>query len=79
MIKREIKPRDRLIFHSENGRDYIVEVCNVNDFREPSMKYAIDLINPNGVSYYELYGDWFFCGDDFINKCEYVEGKKDDN
>jgi hypothetical protein len=48
---------------------YTVEVISVNDFREPSMKYAIDVIDCNGVRYTDAYGDYAFVGQDFIDKC----------
>jgi hypothetical protein len=68
-ITMEVKEDDVLYFDSENGLTYKVEVININDFREPSMKYAIDLIDCNGVRYSEYYGDITFVGQDFIDKC----------
>ncbi len=60
---------DILYLDSENGMKYTIEVINVNDYREPSMKYAVDMIDGNGVRYSDAYGDYYFCGDDFIRKC----------
>lgn len=62
---------DVLYLDSENGLRYKVEVVNVNDFREPSMKYAIDLVQEqeNGARYTDAYGDYAFVGQDFIDKC----------
>ena len=67
-----IKVRDKFVLHSENGMDYEIEVVNVNEFREPSMKYACDIVDGNGVSYWEAYKDYYFCGDDFLSKCEKI-------
>lgn len=64
-----INEGDVLYLDSENGFTYKVEVININDFREPSMKYAIDLIDCNGVRYSNIYGDVMFVGQDFIDKC----------
>lgn len=65
----EVKEDDILYLDSENGLTYQIEVVNINDYREPSMKYAIDLIDCNGVRYSEYYGDITFVGQDFIDKC----------
>ena len=61
---------DKYTLHSINGMDYTVEIINVNYCRPPEMFYACDVIDGNGVSFYETQGDWFFCGDDLIDKCE---------
>jgi hypothetical protein len=47
---------DVLYLDSENGMKYTIEVVNVNDYREPSMKYAIDMIDGNGVRYTDACG-----------------------
>jgi hypothetical protein len=60
---------DVLYLDSENGLRYKVEVININDYREPSMKYAIDLVQENGARYTDAYGDYAFVGQDFIDKC----------
>lgn len=72
---REIKVGDRLILNSSNGMTYKVIVENVNEFRPPEMKYAVDVIDENGNSYYNQQGDLFFCGDDFIEKCVFSDEK----
>ena len=53
----------------ENGLKYKVEVINVNDYREPSMKYAVDIIYSTNVRYTDIYEDYAFVGQDFIDKC----------
>lgn len=60
---------DVLYLDSVNGMRYTVEVISVNDYRERNMKYALDLIDGNGARYSDCYGDYYFCGDDFIRKC----------
>ena len=67
-----INEGDKCILHSSNGMDYTIEIINVNYFRPPEMIYACDIIDGNGLGYYETYGDWYFCGDDFIDKCEKI-------
>lgn len=55
---------DKFILHSENGMDYKIEICNINDFREPSMKYACLVWDGNGVGA----DDFLFFGDEFFQK-----------
>ena len=62
------KVGDKYILHSSNGMDYSIEVINVNEFREPSMKYGADVYDGNGV----YFGDVTFFGDDFLSQCEKV-------
>lgn len=63
------KVGDKFILHSENGMDYSIEIINVNDYREPSMKYGIDMFDENGA----YVGDVLFVDDAFLNKCEKKE------
>lgn len=63
------KVGDKYILHSSNGMDYSIEVINVNEFREPSMKYGIDMYDGNGT----YLGDVLFVDDAFLNKCEKVD------
>ena len=60
---------DVLYLDSENGMKYTVEVISVNDYREPSMKYAVDMVDGNGARYSDCYGDYAFVWQDFIDKC----------
>ena len=70
MVKEAPEIEENVLYlDSENGMRYTVEVISVNDFREPSMKYAIDLVDCNGVRYSDCYGDYYFVGQDFIDKC----------
>ena len=55
---------DKYILHSENGMDYIIEIVSINEFREPSMKYGVDVWDGNG----NYAGDVTFFGDDFFEK-----------
>lgn len=59
---------DILELHSENGLIYKVEILNINEYRPPEVKYACDIIDPYGNSYFSTYKDYYFCGDDFIQK-----------
>lgn len=65
----KIKKNDNLFFDSENGLTYKINIISINNFRPPNMKYAIDFIDPNGISDFETYGNYYFCGQDFIDKC----------
>lgn len=58
---------EKYILHSENNHDYTIEIINVNDFREPSMKYAGEVYDENGKP---VYNDVQFFGDDFLERCE---------
>ena len=64
--KKEIKVGDKFIFHSSNGLDYKMEIININDFREPSMRYAIDIEDCNG----NHPDDYYFVGIDFFTDYE---------
>lgn len=57
-----IKTGDKFIY-----KDYIIEVININNFREPKMKYAIDIFDKQGQG---LFKDLCFVGEDFFLKCE---------
>lgn len=61
---------DKYTLRSSNGMNYKIEIINVNSCRPPDMIYACDIIDANGVSYYEAEGDWYFCDDDFLAKCD---------
>lgn len=67
----DIKIGDRFEFCSSTptpyGKHFEIEVVNINDFREPSMRYAIDIWDENGLPE----SDVKFIGDDF-----FVENKK---
>jgi len=62
------KVGDKYILHSTNGMDYNIEIVNVNDFREPDMKYGVDVYDGNGT----YAGDVMFVSDNFLAKCEKV-------
>lgn len=65
------KVGDKYIFHL-NGVDYRIDIVNVNDYREPSMKYDIVLLyDENGEHVWAE--DVLVCiGDDFLYQCENV-------
>ena len=66
-----VKIGDELIFHSSNGEDYRIKIININEYRPPETKYAVDICNEIGKTWYsDTVGDYYFCGDDFIEKCE---------
>ena len=60
------KVGDKFILHSVNGMDYDIEVVNVSNYREPSMKYGIDMYDGNGT----YVGDVLFVDDSFLSQCE---------
>lgn len=62
----EIKINDKFVFRSRNGMDYRIEVININNYREPSMKYGCDVWDGNG----NYAGDVTFVGDDFFDDYE---------
>ena len=59
---------DRYIFHSSNGMNYSIEIVNINDSRELSMKYGADVYDGNNI----YAGDIIFLDDAFLNKCKKV-------
>lgn len=62
------KVGDKYILHSSNGMDYDIEIVNVSDYREPDMKYGVDVYDKNRI----YVGDVMFVGENFLNKCEKV-------
>ena len=66
----KVEKNDVLYLDSENGLTYKIEIISINEFRPPDMIYAINLIDPDGNSYYDAYGDFAFVGQDFIDKCK---------
>lgn len=62
------KVGDKYILHTVDGEKYHIEVINVSDYREPSMRYAINICNENGI----CADDVMFVGDDMLNQCEKV-------
>jgi hypothetical protein len=62
------KVGDKYVLKSTNGMNYICIIENINECREPSLKYALDVIDENDVSYYQSYRDYFFCGEEFMSK-----------
>ena len=63
------KVGDKFILHSSNGMDYKIEVVNINEYREPSMKYGVDMWDGNG----NYAGEVLFVSDDFLNECVKVD------
>lgn len=61
---------DRFILHSHDGHAYTMKIVNINNFREPDMKYAFDAYDENGNS---ISNDVLFCGDKLLNTCEKVK------
>lgn len=55
---------DIFILHSENGRDYTIEIVNVNECREPWLRYAADVWDDEG----NCPEDFIFFGDEFFEK-----------
>lgn len=61
---------DKFILHSADGKKYHIEVVNVSDYREPSMRYAVDVSDERGI----YADDVVFVSDDLLSKCEKVNG-----
>lgn len=55
----EIKVGDRVIITDLKGNKYRGVLVNINDFRDPCMKYAIDI---------KGFGDVVFVGEEQIDK-----------
>lgn len=62
------KVGDKYILHSANGTKYHIEVVNVNVYREPARRYAVDICDENGV----YANDVMFVSDDLLCQCEKV-------
>ncbi len=61
------KEGDKLVLHSVNGETYDIEIISINEFRPPEEKYGVDMYCKG-----EYYGDVYFCGEAFLDKCEVV-------
>ena len=62
---KEISVNDKFIIHGKNGIDFSAKVININNYREPGAKYAIEVLDLDG----NMYGnDYQFVGDDFFSK-----------
>lgn len=61
------KVGDKYYFQSA-GATYLAEIVNVNEWREPSMKYAVDVYF-QGKAVYE---DVLFVGDEQIKDWKYI-------
>ena len=59
-----MKIGDKFILSSQNGHKYSMEIVNINEFREPSMKYGVDVYDENN----NYAGDILFVGEDFFKK-----------
>lgn len=61
----KLQVKEELILNSDNGNKYHIVVINVNDFREPSLKYCADVSIPEtGFTMVEE----FFFGDDWVKE-----------
>lgn len=56
-----MKVSDQYRLASKNESVYVTKIININDFREPRLKYLLDVYR-NG----EYQGE-MFCGDSFFN------------
>ena len=74
----KVQVGDKFLLDAENGRTYVMTIKNVSEYRPPDMKYAVDVIDCKNNSYYKEYGDFWFCGDELINKCEKIGGDTDE-
>lgn len=57
--KKTLAPRDKVLIEDINGKLYKATIINVNEFREPCMKYVVELDE------YSDMGD-LFIGEDSI-------------
>lgn len=64
------KVGDKYILHSADGKKYHIEVVNVNEYRDPATRYAVDISNEDGV----YADDVKFVSDDLLAQCEKVNG-----
>lgn len=60
MQNNKIKIGDKFIYN-----DYIVKIININDFREPDLKYAVEVTDNQGQN---IFSDIRFISEDFLLK-----------
>lgn len=58
----DINLDDKFILHKPNRTDLRIKVVNINDFRPPDMKFALEVFDENG----NAFDDVCFVGDDFF-------------
>ena len=58
---------EKFILHSDNGLDYDIEIVSINPCRPLEERYGVDMYCEG-----EYYGDVYFCGEDFLNKCQKI-------
>lgn len=56
-----MKVNDQYRLASKNNSVYVAKITNINDFREPGLKYLLDVYRDG-----EYQGE-MFCGDSFFN------------
>lgn len=54
---------DKFILHSAAKKDVFIKVVNVNDYRPPDWKYALDVYDDKGHA-----PDYLFFGDDWFEE-----------
>lgn len=62
------KIKEKLLLQSKDGNEYIVVIININDFREPSAKYGLNVYDKNNT----IYDFVFVCEDYLDNYCKKI-------
>lgn len=65
------KVGDKFILHSQNGKDYDIEIVNINPCRPIEDVYGVDIYCEG-----EYYGDVYFCDEFFLDKCQLIQDNK---
>ena len=68
-----MKVRDKFILNSVNGKKYDCDIVNISDYREPEMKYLLDIYIGDMYIGEKFVGDSFFI--DNADKIEIKEEK----
>ena len=60
---KEIEVGDKFMLHVPNSTPWNIEVININEYRPPDEKYAVDISTASQPIFETL-----FCGDDFFTQ-----------
>jgi len=69
-----MKVRDKFILNSVNGKKYDCDIVNISDYREPEMKYLLDIYIGDMYIGEKFVGDSFF-----IDNADKIEIKEEED
>lgn len=68
-----IEVGDTFRLNSSNGHTYVMQVVNINEFRDPANRYALDVFDETAKAWSP---DLHFCDSAFLAKCKKISRKE---